>query len=296
MVTPVYNERNYIATMIDSVVRQTIQPAKWVIVDDGSTDNTVEILHAYAECFPFIEVILRPRREMRLPGGEGAIQKAISRLNLAEYDFLARFDADLILKPDYMERMFGEFGRDPKLGIAGGGLYIEREGRIELEPEPIYHVRGALKMYRRLCFEEIGGLTTQIGWDTIDEVYAWAKGWRTKSFFQYRVIHCRPTGLGLKASRIYFERGKAEYFSWSAPFFVLAKSIKIALKDLAPLRALTFLAGFVGGYAKREKRIKDALFVKTRRQQQWCRLMSLMQFGRDRLAQELLSAEAPSRQ
>ncbi|MGD0792496.1 MAG: glycosyltransferase family A protein [Terriglobales bacterium] len=295
MVTPVYNEGKYIAAMIESVCGQTIQPAKWVIVDDGSTDNTAEIAAAYARRCPFMELIRRPKREERLPGGERAIQQALGQLDLSDYDFLARFDADLIFEPDYIEQILAEFERDPRLGIAGGGLYIEKDGHMELELEPAYHVRGAVKMYRRQCFEQIGGLATQIGWDTIDEVYAWTKGWKTRSFFQYRVSHRRPTGFGLCTSRIYFERGKAEYFSWSSPLFVLIKTAKIALGEIAPLKALRFLAGFICGYLAQERRIQDPLFVKTRRDQQRHRLMSILSLRGDRVSQQLRSLEALSR-
>ena len=274
MVTPVYNEDKYIAAMIESVAGQTIPPTKWVIVDDGSTDNTAQIVASYASHCPFIELIRSPRREERLPGGEGAIQQALGRFDLSEYDFLARFDADLIFESDYIERILGEFECDPELGIAGGGLYVEQNGAIQLEVEPVYHVRGAVKMYRRQCFEQIGGLATQIGWDTIDEVSAWTKGWRTRSFFQYRVIHCRPTGFGLRASRVYFERGKAEYFSWSSPIFVVIKAAKIAIADIAPVKALNFFAGFMTGYMTGEPRLQDKQFVKTRRKQQLSRLLS----------------------
>jgi glycosyltransferase involved in cell wall biosynthesis len=292
MVTPVYNESQYIAAMIDSVRGQTVPPAKWVIVDDGSTDDTAEIVAAYAVRCPFIELLRRPRREQRLPGGEKAIEQAFRQLELSDYDFLARFDADLILESKYVERILGEFDCDPRLGIAGGGLYIEKGGDMELEVEPAYHVRGAVKMYRRQCFEEIGGLTTDIGWDTIDEVYAWTRGWNTRSFFQYRVIHCRPTGLGLRANHIYYERGKAEYFSWSSPLFVMIKSIKIALGELAPGKALSFLTGFLFGYVRQERRIEDPLFVRTRRIQQRHRLMSVLKGRGDRAGQQLQSLEA----
>jgi len=276
MVTPVYNEDKYIAAMVESVLSQTIRPVKWVIVDDGSTDGTAEVVASYANRHDFIELVRRPRREERLPGGEVAIQQALHKVELLEYEFLARFDGDLILEPDYMEQILREFARDPRLGIAGGGLYIEKNGQLELEIEPAYHVRGALKMYRRDCFEQIGGLTTRIGWDTIDEVYAWIHGWKTRSFVQYRVIHCRPTGLGLSRSRIFWERGKAEYYSWSSPLFVLIKTAKIATRNVAPVCALSLLAGFLSGYAAWEPRIQDPLFVKTRRDQQLGRLLSLV--------------------
>ncbi len=275
MVTPAYNEADYIGKMIESVCSQTIPPSLWIIVDDGSTDRTPEIIDSYAESVQWIRLVKRARRSERLPGGEGAIQNVMGQLNLEHFDFVARFDADLILEPNYMEQVMREFHRDPNLGIAGGGLYIEKNGTLQLEMEPLYHVRGAVKMYRRACFEQIGGLTTQIGWDTIDEVRAWMHGWKTRSFFEYQVIHRRPTGLGLPSNRIFRERGKAEYYSWSSPLFVVMKTGKIAITDSAPFKALNFLGGFVWAYVAREQRLEDKRFVEVRRTQQMQRLWRL---------------------
>ncbi|HYB60464.1 MAG TPA: glycosyltransferase family A protein [Methylomirabilota bacterium] len=274
LITPVRDEETFIAESIQSILAQTLPPTKWIIVDDGSADKTVEIVRSYASHTPSLEILELPRREQRAPGGEGAIAHALHQLTLTDYEYLARFDADLLFGSDYIERILEEFERDPQLGIAGGGLYIQRKGRLELEKVPEYHVRGALKMYRRECFEQIGGITARIGWDTIDEVFAWTKGWKTRSFFDYRVIHRRPTGEGIHAGRVYWERGKAEYLTWSAPFFVLAKAVKTALTELSILRPVSYLSGFLACYVNRMQRIQDSAFAKARREQQWGRLRS----------------------
>jgi len=276
LIMPVRDEEKYIGAMIESVLAQKVHPAKWIIVDDGSRDKTTKIIESYVRRVDFLETVRLPTREHRKPGGEGAISHALNRLNLVEYDFLARFDADLVFEPDYITRILEEFDRDPKLGIAGGGLYITEGTQYELEKVPEYHVRGALKMYRRECFEQIGGLTTEIGWDTIDEVYAWMKGWKTRSFFHHRVIHLRPTGKGVRSAHIYWERGKAEYYTWSHPVFVLGKTGKLAAEKFSLLKPLAFLAGFFSCYLRRESRIQDPAFVKTRRRQQRNRIVSLI--------------------
>ena len=219
LITPVRDEEEYVGAMIDSVLAQHVLPKKWIIVDDGSTDRTAAIVASYAQRFDFIELIQLPARDRRMAGGEAAIPTALRKVKyLHEFDFLARFDADLIFSHDYIACILDEFDRDPKLGIAGGGLYNEIGGVLKLEKDPDHHVRGALKMYRRQCLEQISALTTQIGWDTIDEVEARTKGWTTRSFFEYRVIHRRPTGGGIQANRVYWERGKAEYYTWSHLF------------------------------------------------------------------------------
>jgi len=274
LVMPVRDEERFVAGMMESVLAQTILPAKWIIVDDGSQDKTPEIIGSYAKRADFLELIRLPAREQRKAGGEAAITHALGRLDLSQYDFLARFDADLAFEPHYFANLFDEFRADPKLGIAGGGLYIEKDGGLEPEEVPEYHVRGALKLYRRECYEQIGGITTRIGWDTIDEVYAWTKGWKTRSFFQYKVIHRRPTGDGIHANRIYWQRGKAEYYTWSHPVFVLGKTLKLVCESRSVLKAACFLAGFFTAYTNREPRLTDPAFVRSRRQQQSQRMFS----------------------
>jgi biofilm PGA synthesis N-glycosyltransferase PgaC len=272
LITPLRDEEDYIEAMIVSIAKQQIQPAKWLIVDDGSTDKTPAIVKSYCQRFKFIELLELPARSERKPGGEGAIAYALQKLDLSRYDYLARFDADLLFENDYFIRLLDEFHRDPKLGIAGGGLYIDRNDRLVLERAPVYHVRGAVKMYRCECFDQLGGLGTDIGWDTIDEVYAWSRGWKTRSFFDIKVIHRRPTGESLHASRIYRERGRAEYLTWSHPAFVLLKSMKMAISN--PANARYFLGGFVHSYKKHQVRLLDPEFKRTRRNQQFARIIN----------------------
>jgi glycosyltransferase involved in cell wall biosynthesis len=272
LVTPVRDEAGFIGAMIESIAGQTVRPLKWIIVDDGSTDATCEIVRDYARRHAFITLIELPPRSERQPGGENAISHGLHSLELGNYDFIARFDADLQFEPNYLEQILAKFSADPTLGIAGGGLYIQENGRLRPEKAPDYHVRGALKMYRTECYRQIGGLRTSMGWDTIDEVFAWTKGWTTRSFFEYRVIHRRPTGEGIRAHRIYWERGKAEYATWSHPLFVVLKTPKLAIGAAGPVAAICFLAGFVSAYLRRLERLQDAAFVNARRGQQWKRM------------------------
>jgi biofilm PGA synthesis N-glycosyltransferase PgaC len=273
LISPVHNEEKFIGRMIESIAAQTVLPGHWLIVDDGSTDATPDIVQAYAQRYSFIELISLPKRNTRKPGGEAVIHQALEVAGHYPYDFLARFDADLEFGPDYIARIFGEFSKDEKLGIAGGGLYVEkRKGRLVLERVPKYHVRGGLKMYRRKCLEEIGSLCTCMGWDTIDEVYAWKHGWKTRSFFENRVIHKRPTGEGLSARELSRKRGQGEYYTWSHPLFVFLKAVKVGATS--PTRGFHFLGGFLECYRKHEERLQDPDFKRIRRKQQLRRLVS----------------------
>lgn len=272
LITPVHNEEKFIGPMIDSMISQTVLPLHWVIVDDGSTDNTPEIVRAYANRYEFIQLICLPVRTKRTVGGEGAIQNALKTVQSYSYDFLARFDADLEFCPDYIEKILDEFSNDMNLGIAGGGLYVKKNGRLLLEKVPYYHVRGGLKMYRRQCLERIESLYTCMGWDTIDEVYAWKYGWKTRSFNENRVIHKRPTGEGLSAKEISWNRGQGEYYTWSHPLFVFLKALKVGVAS--PTRGLYLLGGYLDSYMKRKERLQDLDFKRIRRKQQLKRLMT----------------------
>jgi glycosyltransferase involved in cell wall biosynthesis len=272
LISPVYNEKKFIGRMIESIAAQTVLPSRWVIVDDGSTDGTQEIIRAYLQRYRFIELICLPKSKTNKPGGEGVIQKALEIVQFYPYEFLGRFDSDLEFCPDYIEKMLCEFAGDEKLGIAGGGLYIEKENRFVLEKVPKYHVRGGVKMYRRKCLEDIGSLCTHMGWDTVDEVHAWRYGWKTRSFFENRVIHKRPTGERLTARELSRQRGQAEYYTWSHPLFVFLKAVKVGAAS--PMRGFHFLDAFLECYRKQEARLQDADFKRIRRKQQLKRLVS----------------------
>ncbi len=274
LIMPVRDEENFLPAMAESVISQAIQPKRWIIVDDGSRDRTPEIARQLARNFSFIQLICLPNRAQRLPGGEGAIPSALRELNLREYDYLARFDSDLILSPDYMEKIFSEFEREPRLGIAGGGLYIESPDGLVFEESPEDHIRGALKMYKMECFEEIGGMTADIGWDTIDEVEARSRGWITQSYPSIVAIHRRPTGTGIASAKVFRSRGRAEYLTWSHPLFVFAKAFRTAW-IYSPRVAVGYLYGFASCYLRSEERKRSREFIRVRRKEQMQKLKVL---------------------
>jgi biofilm PGA synthesis N-glycosyltransferase PgaC len=272
MLTPVHNEELFIGPFIESVVSQWPLPEKWIIVDDGSTDKTREIVAEYGRKHSFIELRHIDRSGLRLAGGERALESVLRNTDIRKYEFIGRFDADLILADNYMSSIFMQFDLNPRLGIAGGGLYIEKAGKFEIERVPTYHVRGALKMYRRECLLDIGTLEPSIGWDTIDEIWAWVHDWETRSFTNVRAIHRRPTGLGVDSRHIVYERGRGDYLTWTHPTVALIKCIKIALAS-NPLLAAQFARGFFSCYIRCEKRIDDARFRRAARQRYLKRIL-----------------------
>jgi glycosyltransferase involved in cell wall biosynthesis len=194
IVTPVKNEEKYLRGMIASVVRQTIPPNRWILIDDGSTDRTGEIIREAESRWDWITGVTTGETGVpRKPGGEAVVDHGLNMLNLAEYDFLARMDGDISFGPDYFDRLFREFERNPRLGIACGVCFGWREGKFIEEKNPRFHTRGALKTYRVRCFQEIGGLEKGLGWDTVDEIRANMLGWQTRSFPELKVVHHRST-------------------------------------------------------------------------------------------------------
>jgi poly-beta-1,6-N-acetyl-D-glucosamine synthase len=278
IITPVRNEGPHFHQTIDSVLSQTLRPQAWVIVDDGSTDITPQLIDAAARQHPWICAVRRTDRGFRKQGG-GVIEafydgfSKLSTLNsqpsTIEWDFLVKLDGDLSFSADYFEQCFERFATDPKLGIGGGTICCRVNGAtVEDSPgDPSFHVRGATKIYRRATWEAIGGLIRAPGWDTLDEVKANMLGWKTYSFPNLRLLQLKPTGSADGSWKNWVKNGRANYIAGYHPLFMLLKCIRRAAKRPYGLAALGLFAGFVGSYAKGDPRVPDKELVQYVRQQ-----------------------------
>lgn len=277
IITPARDEAKHIGETIRSVVRQTIRPVEWVIVDDGSTDATAEIVDRFAPQYSWITVVHRSNRGAR-ENNVGAIEAFFDgyrALKSHDWEFLVNLDADLSLPADYFEKCLDEFHRDPELGIGGGMLYHVVNGIVKEETGPLFHVRGATKIYRRACWHAMGGLRMGPGWDTIDEIKANMLGWRTRSFVNIKAQHLRPTGGADGAWRDAVKNAQSEYFSGYHPLFMLAKCFKRALQRPYLVGAAGLFCGYASAYLKRSPRIDDGALVQYVRKQQMRRLLLL---------------------
>lgn len=276
IITPVRDEERHIEDMIRSVVAQTILPAEWVIADDGSSDGTSGILERYAREHQWISIIRLPDRGRRDAdtGAVGAFLTAYQARTADHWEFLVNLDADLGLEPDYFEKCFGEFRRNPALGIGGGTLYhYTRMGQTVTEHCPMSHVRGATKIYRRACWEAFGGLAEVPGWDTLDEIQASMAGWRTLSFAGVRALHKRPTGAEDGSWRNAVKNGRCDYFLGYHPLFMLLKCLNRTLKRPYVTDGLGHLCGYVGGYIHHRPQVQNRSVIRYVRQQQLRRLL-----------------------
>lgn len=277
VITPARNEESFIAATIESLVRQTVPPAEWVIVNDGSTDGTGEVIDRYARQYPWIRGVHRDNRGFRKAGGGvvEAFYDGFHALTSSHWEFVVKLDADLTLEETYFERCMEYFRNDPRLGIAGGTVYNIVRGRLELEKTPNFHVRGASKIYRRDCWDAIGGLWPAPGWDTIDEVKANMLGWQTRSFPHLRVLHRRLTGAADGAWRNWVKNGRANYVSGYHPLFMLLKCLKRTVQKPYLVSAAGLLYGYVSGYLRGIPQVEDPALIGYIRRQQIRRLLLL---------------------
>jgi glycosyltransferase involved in cell wall biosynthesis len=277
IVTPARDEEKYIAATVEAVASQTILPEEWIVVDDGSTDRTSAILGGYAARLPWLRVVHRPNRGFRKAGGGvvDAFYEGYNALGSRDWEFIVKLDGDLTFERDYFERCFGYFRAEPKLGIGGGGIYHLLRGKPTLEVNPRFHVRGATKIYRRECWEAIGGLWRAAGWDTIDEVKANMLGWSTRSFNELRLLHHRLTGAASGPIPDRAKRGVACYVSGYHPLFVAASCVRRLVQKPYIIGSLALFYGFVKAHLTKTPRVEDPQLKKYIRAQQLRRLCGL---------------------
>lgn len=274
VITPVRDEEEHLRDTIECMVRQTIRPTEWIIVNDGSTDATGAIIDEYASRYPWIRGVHRQNRGFRKPGGGvvEAFNDGYKKLRTQNWGFLAKFDGDLSFEPDYFARCFGKFEENPQLGVGGGMICYVVNGAKEFEEAPAFHVRGATKIYRRSCWDAIGGYWPAPGWDTMDEIKANHQGWKTMSFRDLHLVHHRQTGEADGFWKGLVKYGRANYICGYHPLFVLAKCVKRLVQKPVLVGAFALMYGYVTGYLKRIPQVDDRAAIAYLRRQQMNRL------------------------
>ena len=212
IVIPSHNEEKFISLTLQSLGEQTVLPKKVVVVNDNSTDKTVDIVLAFAKVYTFISLVHKTSDAIHLPGSKVilAFQKGLETLD-DDYDFIVKADADLIFPANYFETIISHFKSDTKIGMVGGFAYIEKNGEWILENlTDKDHIRGAFKAYRKECFKQIGGLKPAMGWDTVDELLCKYYNWKVVTDETLKVKHLKPTGSNYNKTARY-RQGEAFY-------------------------------------------------------------------------------------
>ena len=196
VIIPVFNEQDFIKKSVESLIDQTIKPAEVIYVNDNSTDNSKNIIkNLIAKC-EWIRVIDHKSFQEHVPGSKVIEAFNFGLKNLeTQFDIICKFDGDIILPKNYIEKIIEIFNEKEKVGIAGGNLYVQKNGKWIYENIAAKtHVRGPIKAYRVECFNDINALKSSIGWDTVDVLLAQKKGWLIYTDKNLIVKHLKPTG------------------------------------------------------------------------------------------------------
>jgi len=259
VVTPVKNEAKFIRFILDSMIGQSILPEKWIVVDDGSTDNTLEILKEYSKKYNWISIIENQTHQEERAGGSKVVRafyKGFDSIKEHNYDFIVKLDGDLKLPINYFEKVIQTFKANPKVGICGGYILNKIGNDLIKEIDVDYHVRGAFKSVRKECFIEIGGFQEIWNWDGLDLMEAMRKGWETK-VFDLPVIHFRPTGSAYNPFKFHFKDGKYAYKLRSSILLHILRSLGRLNKKPYLLCSIIYFFGYFYAFFKQEKLIID---------------------------------------
>jgi glycosyltransferase involved in cell wall biosynthesis len=253
IIIPVYNEADFIGDTLQSLLNQSYPAERIVVVDDGSTDTTPVIVQNFAAKYSQISLVKNKSRAIHLPGSKviNAYNQGMAKLD-SSFDIICKFDGDLIFSTNYLEKIIMHFKQNPKIGMAGGFCEIQQNGEWVLEDlTGKDHIRGALKAYRKACYNDIGGLKPAMGWDTVDELLAQYHGWEIKTDGSLRVKHLKPTGKNYNKTSKY-KQGAAFYSLRYGFVITVIASAKLAFKkkNLGIFREC--IVGFLR--AKNEKR------------------------------------------
>jgi len=279
LITPARNEVDFIELTLKAVTNQTVKPLKWVVVSDGSTDGTDELVSKYAKDHEWIELLRMPeRKERHFAGKVFAFNAGYERVKNLAFDIVGSLDADMSFDPDYFEFLLGQFASRPKLGVAGtpfseaGATYDYRFASSE-------HVSGACQLFRRECFESIGGYTPLKvgGIDLVAVSTARMTGWETRSFLERVSTHHKKTQNSKHStSRRLFRSGYHDYLMGSHPLWQLSRSVFHMAKPPVLVGGAMILAGFGWAMVTRAEKPISPQLVRFRRGEQMGRLKRLI--------------------
>lgn len=279
LITPARDEAAFIKLTLESVIAQTVLPLRWIIVSDGSTDGTDEIVKCYVQQHPWIELVTMPeRRERHFAGKVEAFNAGLARARNMPYHFIGNLDADVSFDEHYFEFLLTRFAEQPRLGVAGTP-FTEGSFQYDFRFTSIEHVSGQIQLFRRECFEAIGGYVPRKigGVDLVAVTTARMKGWQTRTFLEKPYIHHRIMGTAstgvLRAS---FKVGRADRLLGSDPVWQCARCAYQLTRPPRLMGGLLRFAGYHWELIKGSELQVTAEFVKFRRAEQMRRLRKFL--------------------
>ncbi len=265
LISPCRNEAEYLHATLESVLAQTHRPSKWIIIDDGSTDDTPGILARYVERHDWITVFSRADRGHRSvgPGVVDAFYCGYRSIDPNDYDFLCKLDLDLRLPPRYFEILVERMRADPRIATCSGKAYLRENGRLVCERHGDDTSLGMTKFYRMSCFEAIGGFVRDVMWDGIDchqcRMYGWiACSWDDP---ELRFIHLRPMGSSQQSIWVGRKRhGSGQYFMGTGPVYMVASALSRIHQRPYVFGSVAMIWGWLLGALHRKPRFGDERF------------------------------------
>jgi glycosyltransferase involved in cell wall biosynthesis len=280
LITPAHNEETFIQKTLASMVAQTVLPERWVIVDDGSTDCTAEIVESYVKRHPWIELVRRPQRSDRNFAAKArAFGAGFERLQPLKIELIGNLDADISFGPDHFEFLIEKFAKDPTLGVAGTA-YTQQDWdstRDSFEGESSVH--GACQLFRYRCFQDVGGYVPSRagGIDWIAVTTARMKGWKTRNFPERRFRHHRLMGTAERGPvGAMFDYGKKDYFLGGSPIWELFRVAYQMTKPPVFIGGLALLSGFCWAALRRIERPVSRELMQFHRREQMKKLRAIL--------------------
>ncbi len=279
MVSPVYNEAANLERTARSLEAQSRRPDLWLVVDDGSGDETLAIARRLEQELEFMTVVEGPGEIA--PGADNlglareahAFNAGLELAGWRDYALIGKLDGDVELPPGWFAELIAHFETDPTLGLAAGRLAEPARTGWQTIPIPDHHVHGAVKLYSRRCLEAIGGIQPRLSWDTIDETYARMRGFATRSFPELIARHHRPYGSADGRLRGRARHGECAWVLHYGLLWVALRSLKVARVPPRGLSGLAFLGGYLAAAARRVPRVEDREFRRFVRTELRARLM-----------------------
>jgi glycosyltransferase involved in cell wall biosynthesis len=280
LLTAAYNEEANIERTIQSVLSQSLQPNRWVIVSDGSTDGTDGIICRYCREYSFIRFLRLSRTPGRSFGCKVRALQAGSRLlDGITFDFIGNLDSDISVEPSYFISLIRRFEERRTLGIGGGYVFDEMNGEFcSRRSNRPYSVAHAAQLVRRQCYEAIRGYAVLEygGEDWHAQTCARMKGWEAEAFPDLKIFHHRRTGEGDSLLRYKFRQGRMDYALGCDPVFEILKCLERTPEAPVVLGSIARATGFVWSYASLEKRPVSEEFVAFLRKEQRQKVRSLL--------------------
>ena len=279
VITPAWNEAAFIELTLKSMVSQTVPPLKWVIVSDGSTDGTDEIVKRYTENYHWIELLRMPERsERHFAGKVHAFNAGYERVRDLGYDIIGNIDADISFPPDLFECLLAKFAELPLLGVGGTEYTEDTPVANNYNIVNIEDVTGHCQMFRRECFEGIGGYVPikDGGIDSVAVITARMEGWMTRTFSERSCVHHRKVGTGQGSPfTAAYRAGKKDYYGGTHPLWALLRSLYHINNKPYVLGSMFLFAGYLSGVLKGADLPISSRLVAFRRNEQMQRLKTI---------------------